>query len=56
MNINLTEDEAKTLSKCIENGLIDARGLKAIGIGNGKNVTNLENIKEKIEKAMKEDK
>lgn len=48
MKIELTDSEAKTLKFYLEQSLIDARGLCAIGVGNKNSVINLESIIKKI--------
>lgn len=50
MEINLTESEIKTLKFYLEKALIDAEGLRAIGIGDGASINNLKAIKKKIYK------
>lgn len=48
MNIELTESEIKTLRFYLDKSLIDAKGLRAVGVIKGNTVTHLESIKKKI--------
>lgn len=48
MEIELTESEIKTLKLYLDKALIDAKGLRAIGMRNDMSVKNLESIKRKI--------
>lgn len=48
ITITITESEAKTLKRYLDNAIIDAKGLQAIGVGSKTSVKNLESIKKKL--------
>ena len=48
MNIELTENEIKTLKFYVKQSLIDAKGNCAIGIGSKQSVMNLESILKRL--------
>lgn len=48
MEIKLTESEIKTLKFYLEKALIDAEGMRAIGIGSARTTINLKSIMHKI--------
>lgn len=51
VEIELTEDEAKTLAFYMDGVLIDAEGYNAIGVGSKKTVDNIKSIIKKLKKA-----
>ena len=53
MNIELTENETKTLKFYVEKALIDAEGLCAIGVVSKNSVTNLKSVLRKIDQIKK---
>lgn len=48
MQIELTPSEIRTLKFYLSQALIDAKGSRAIGIGSGKSVNDLESVIAKI--------
>lgn len=48
MTIELTESEIKTLKFCLDQALVELKGLRAIGVKNDTSIKNVKSIKKKI--------
>ena len=48
MKIDLTKYEIETLKFYLELALIDAKGMRAVGVGSNESVSNIESVIKKI--------